>query len=146
MKGDEDNKNIYFSIPHISVIHIFLFFCCICTHPFCLLVFHFRHWNCCTNFWTFLVVEQSNSLIVRHLLEKVTDCTDFTLPAVGTDCIVSWIKYLPYSLWYFVFLFVSKSVTLFLACSMYSIMWTFELLSLNNVQLICLFLHCSQCC
>jgi len=24
MKGDEDSKNIYFSIPHIYVIHIFL--------------------------------------------------------------------------------------------------------------------------
>jgi hypothetical protein len=26
MKGDEDNKNIYFSIPHISVKHFFFNF------------------------------------------------------------------------------------------------------------------------
>jgi hypothetical protein len=89
MKGDKGNKSIYFSIPHISVKHLFSLsvayvltcFACLCfISGIEIVVQIFEH---------FLVVEQSNSLIIRYLLEKVTDCTNFALPTVGTDCIVS---------------------------------------------------------
>jgi len=83
------NKNIYFSIPHISVKHLFLFFVAYALVRFAFLCFISAIEIVVQIIEHFLVVEQSNSLIIRYLLEKVTDCTNFGLPTVGTDCIVS---------------------------------------------------------
>jgi hypothetical protein len=88
MKGDEGNQNIFFSIPHISVKHLFVFFVACVLISFAFLCF-ISGIEIVQVFEHFLVDQQSNFLIIRYLLEKVTDCINFALPAVGTDCIVS---------------------------------------------------------